>query len=243
MKLGDCSNSRRRRSVSAASLRLASAVARAPATWLAMRAANSPSRPSRMAKGLRPSNKAPLGGLDDVAGSLVEPIANAVHVADLLPAILGRHIAVLVRQLMRRPHRLGHGLVVIHQLAQHVARPNVTLVVVGDRLQLADMPNRAQRQPADLAHPFRQFVRAGEDLVGLFVQHQVVVAEVRPADVPMEILGLEIEREGVGQQTVQRLRNLGDGLLGKIGRRVEFGGGTAALEWGDFAHGMPRACC
>lgn len=37
----------------------------------------------------------PLGGLDDVAGTLVEPIANAVHVVELLPAATGRHVAVL----------------------------------------------------------------------------------------------------------------------------------------------------
>jgi 2-desacetyl-2-hydroxyethyl bacteriochlorophyllide A dehydrogenase len=36
-----------------------------------------------------------LDGLDDVAGALVEPIANAVHVARLLPATLGGHVAVL----------------------------------------------------------------------------------------------------------------------------------------------------
>jgi 2-desacetyl-2-hydroxyethyl bacteriochlorophyllide A dehydrogenase len=36
-----------------------------------------------------------LGQLDDIAGSLAEPIANAVHVAGLLPATLGRHVAVM----------------------------------------------------------------------------------------------------------------------------------------------------
>jgi 2-desacetyl-2-hydroxyethyl bacteriochlorophyllide A dehydrogenase len=36
-----------------------------------------------------------LGELDDRAGTLVEPMANAVHVADLLPGVIGREIAVL----------------------------------------------------------------------------------------------------------------------------------------------------
>jgi 2-desacetyl-2-hydroxyethyl bacteriochlorophyllide A dehydrogenase len=36
-----------------------------------------------------------LEELDDVAGSLVEPIANAVHVSGLLPGIVGRHLAVM----------------------------------------------------------------------------------------------------------------------------------------------------
>ncbi|HSZ03898.1 MAG TPA: alcohol dehydrogenase catalytic domain-containing protein [Solirubrobacteraceae bacterium] len=36
-----------------------------------------------------------LGSLDELAGAMAEPIANAVHVAALLPATLGRHVAVL----------------------------------------------------------------------------------------------------------------------------------------------------
>ena len=44
--------------------------------------------------------------------------------------------------------------------------------------------------------------------VGLLVEQQMVVAEVRPADVPVEILGLEIERKAVGQDAVQRLGNV-----------------------------------
>ena len=36
-----------------------------------------------------------LRGLDDVAGTLVEPIANAVHVLTLLPLVTGAHVAVL----------------------------------------------------------------------------------------------------------------------------------------------------
>jgi 2-desacetyl-2-hydroxyethyl bacteriochlorophyllide A dehydrogenase len=37
----------------------------------------------------------PLGDLDDVGGSLVEPVANAVHAVGLLPAVIGREILVL----------------------------------------------------------------------------------------------------------------------------------------------------
>jgi threonine dehydrogenase-like Zn-dependent dehydrogenase len=37
----------------------------------------------------------PLGELDEVAGSLAEPLANAVHVARLLPAVIGQRVLVL----------------------------------------------------------------------------------------------------------------------------------------------------
>ena len=36
-------------------------------------------------------------------------------------------------------------------------------------------------------------------LLGLLVEQQMIVAEMRTADVPVEVLGLHIEREGVGQ--------------------------------------------
>ena len=68
-------------------------------------------------------------------------------------------------------------------------------VVVLDGLELGDMADRAERGAADLADPLGHVVGGGEDVRGLLVQHQVVVAEVRPADVPVEILGLQIERE------------------------------------------------
>ena len=82
---------------------------------------------------------------------------------------------------------------------------------------------------------------AREDVGGLLVEHQVVVAEMRAADVPMEILGLEIERESVGQEPVERLGDGLDRFVVEIGRGIERGGGLGArLELGHFvvAHGV-----
>src|ERR1700733_2260831 len=66
----------------------------------------------------------------------------------------------------------------------------------------------------------------------------MVVAEVRPADVPMEILGLEIKRQRRRQDGVELFGNLADGVRRQIGRRIERRGGLAAcVEGSDFAHG------
>ena len=66
----------------------------------------------------------------------------------------------------------------------------------------------------------------------------MVVAEVRPADVPVEILGLEIERKRRRQDGVELFGNLADGVRRQIGRRIEWRGGLAAcVEGSDFAHG------
>ena len=96
-------------------------------------------------------------------------------------------------------------------------------VVVLEALLPGDVADRAQRRAADLARALGQLVGAGEDLRGLLVEQQVVVAEVRPADVPVEILGLEIEREGVGQQPVERLGDVADGRVGQVGGGIERG--------------------
>ncbi len=58
-------------------------------------------------------------------------------------------------------------------------------------------------------------------LGGLFVEQQMVVAEMRPADVPVEILGLEIERERIRQHAVERAGDVANGVGRQIGGRVQ----------------------
>jgi len=61
----------------------------------------------------------------------------------------------------------------------------------------------------------------------------MIVAEMTSADVPVEVLGLQIEGEGVGQQRVERGGDLGDIRRVEIGRGVEIGGNAGP----GFAHG------
>jgi hypothetical protein len=112
----------------------------------------------------------------------------------------------------------------------------VALVVVLDGLQFPDLPDRAQRDAAELAHPLGQLVGGGENRVGLLVEHQMIVAEMPAADVPVEILGFHIQREGVRQQHIERRRNFVYRGLRQIGRGVEIGGNFVGL---CFAHDAP----
>ena len=68
----------------------------------------------------------------------------------------------------------------------------------------------------------------------------MVIAEVRSADVPMEVLGLDVKREGIGKDLIERGRKLFDGMLGEVGRRIEGRGHLAArIEGSDFVvHGV-----
>src|ERR1700678_270726 len=65
------------------------------------------------------------------------------------------------------------------------------------------MANGANRGAAHLADALGNADGNGEYLFALLVEQQVVVAEMRSAHVPVEILGFEIKRKKIGQQGVQ----------------------------------------
>ena len=62
--------------------------------------------------------------------------------------------------------------------------------------------------PPSLAHALGQLVGGGENRVGLLVEHQMIVAEMPAADVPVKVLGLQVKREGVGQQNVEAAEDI-----------------------------------
>ena len=131
-------------------------------------------------------------------------------------------------------------LVVVAQLRQHVLRRHVGGVVVLDALQARDLADRVQRDAADLAHALGQRVGHGEDLIALLVEQQVVVAEMRPAHVPVEVLGLEVDGEGVGEQRVERAGQIADGI-GVVDARCLQRRFAALGSFAHIAHGeSPR---
>ena len=64
-----------------------------------------------------------------------------------------------------------------------------------------DVADGTNRRAADLARPLSDRIRYGEDLRRLLVEQQVIVAKVAPADVPVKVLGLHVNREHVGKQS------------------------------------------
>jgi hypothetical protein len=81
--------------------------------------------------------------------------------------------------------------------------------------------DRPERRAADLADALGDRVGHGEQLVRLLVEHQVVVAEVRAAQVPVEVLRLQVQREDVGEDAVHRAGDVTRGLRRQVGRRGE----------------------
>ena len=131
------------------------------------------------------------------------------------------YIPMLVANLMRFAQPAGEITIVFPQLRQHVERLDVGGVIVFHALHFSDLAGRTQRRPANLADAFRHRIGHGEELVGLFVEEQVIIAEMGPAHVPMEIFCLQVDRENVGEERIYRSGNILGGARGKIRRRVE----------------------
>jgi hypothetical protein len=74
---------------------------------------------------------------------------------------------------------------------------------------------------ANFANALGNLVGGGEDLVSLLVEEEVVIAEVRTRDVPMKVLGLEIEREHVGKKLIERCGDVAPGVGAKVGRGLQ----------------------
>src|SRR5271167_1281394 len=114
----------------------------------------------------------------------------------------GSNIVMLVADSVGLAQTRSQSLVVLAQLGQHILGLDILGIVVQYALQPRDVANGPERGSAYLAYALGNRISHGEDLVGLFVQQQVVIAEVRSAQVPVEVLGLHIERKNVGQDSV-----------------------------------------
>ena len=57
----------------------------------------------------------------------------------------------------------------------------------------------------------------------MFVEQQVIVAEVRPRYMPMEVLGLQVKRKEICEQCIERARDVSRRLCAEDGRRADLG--------------------
>jgi len=121
------------------------------------------------------------------------------------------------------PHFPRQLLVVAAQLRQHILRIDVVGIVVENALLAGDVADRPQRRAANLARALGDVVGHGEDLVRLLVQQQVIIAKMRARHVPVEILGFQVQREGIRQQRVQRTRDIARRIGAQAVARIKRG--------------------
>jgi hypothetical protein len=100
-----------------------------------------------------------------------------------------RYIAVLFTYVVRLSEAAREILVVVTQLGQHVHRFDIVRIIIQDSLQASDMIDRPQSHRTHLANSLSDRIGHPEQLTGLLIHHQMVVAKMRAADMPMEVLG------------------------------------------------------
>src|SRR6266566_5177177 len=71
------------------------------------------------------------------------------------------------------------------------------------------MADTADSRAAYTAYTLSHDIDGRKNRIGLLVEEQVIVAEVRTGEVPVEVLRLDIERERIGKE---RVDGLGNGL-------------------------------
>src|SRR5580693_4603742 len=72
-----------------------------------------------------------------------------------------------------------------------------------------------------LAGSLGDIIAHSENLLGLFVKKQMIIAEMATAHMPMEILRFQIKRKHIGKQTAEIAGDFFDTVTRKIGRRLE----------------------
>lgn len=118
--------------------------------------------------------------------------------------------------------------VVFGQIGQHVLGRDEIGVVVREALQALDVADGAEHGAAQLARPLDDVVGDGEDLRALLVEQEVVVAEVEAGHVPMEVLRLHVEGEGIGEKAGE---SDGDVAAGVLPRSMGVCSGAARRAW------------
>jgi hypothetical protein len=98
----------------------------------------------------------------------------------------------------------GKGFVVVRQLGEHVQWLDVFGIIIEYALSSRDFSDRMQRESTDLANAFRDDVGHGEELLGVFIEKQVIIAEVMPAHVPVKIFRFQVQREHICKDGVHR---------------------------------------
>ena len=129
---------------------------------------------------------------------------------------------MLVANVVGLPKSRGQRFVVLRQLGQHVERLDIFCIVIENALGPCNLANRSQRQSADLSNALGDGVAHREELICLFIEQQVVIAEMRAAHVPMEVFRLYVEGEYIGEDCVHCGRDVSGRGWFEVGARFEW---------------------
>src|SRR6266436_240402 len=97
------------------------------------------------------------------------------------------NVTMFVTNVMSFAQTRGQRFVVVGQLSEHVQRLDIIVVIIEHALSSRNMTDRLERRATDLPDSFRDGIRHRKKLLSLFIQEQVIIAEMRATHVPMEI--------------------------------------------------------
>src|SRR5580698_5908458 len=130
----------------------------------------------------RPLGQSSMPGLVGAAGCLEQEPRSSFGVVDIdFQKARGRNVIMFVAERMRLAHACRDRLVVGHQFDEHVERRDKIRVIVLYSHELADMANRAHGSTAKFADALGQRIGSGENLIRLFVKHEMIVTKMRPS--------------------------------------------------------------
>jgi hypothetical protein len=92
-------------------------------------------------------------------------------------------------------------------------------VVIKDTLSARDLADRVQRESAKLSNALGDWIRHGKKLVGVLVEQQMVIAEMRAAHVPVEIFRLHVKREHISKNGIHGAAYIFSGRVRQISTR------------------------
>jgi predicted XRE-type DNA-binding protein len=143
-------------------------------------------------KGMENVTRDPFTAAVSARGLEQEPAAMLGLVDPVLDEAGGSDVAILVAQGVCASEASGQQLIVFPKLHEHVPGGNVLPVVIGNALKPGDVPDRMQGRSSDLSDTLGNRVGCSKYLPALFVQKQMVIAEMRSRYMPMKVLGLEV---------------------------------------------------
>src|SRR5437867_3186134 len=161
--------------------------------------------------------RASLHVLTALAHRVQEPDPLLSLIQHLLEEVARGRVAVLIAHRDRRPLTLGEVSIVRQEPADHLLRKHEVLVVVFERLQFGDVRDAPYRRATDPSHSLRQDIDRAEDRVGLLVEQQMIIAEVRAGHVPVKVLRLDVQGKRVRDQAVDGLRDRPNFLRLQVG--------------------------
>ncbi len=152
---------------------------------------------------------------------------------------------MLFTDLMGGAQRAYKMPVVSTELRQHVRRRDAFFVVVFETLVPSNITDRMERCAADLAGPLSDIVRHTEDLVSLLVQQKMIIAKVISRHVPVEVLGLDVKRKYICQQSAKGIGNLVNHLAAEASPAAKdsFAGSARVVVFCFCTLDHPFKCC